>query len=67
LKIDKPDDTNFIMGQTQFIKWAEDLHEALVVESLDRIFRASLATGSPVRSVKLGQRDVKLQTGYRCR
>jgi len=30
VKIDKPDDTNFILGQTQFIKSVEDIHEALV-------------------------------------
>ncbi|SAL45169.1 adenosine-specific kinase [Caballeronia humi] len=27
--IDKPDDTNFILGQSHFIKTVEDLHEAL--------------------------------------
>jgi adenosine/AMP kinase len=30
VKIDKPDATNFIFGQTHFIKSVEDLHEALV-------------------------------------
>lgn len=30
LKIDKPETTNFILGQTHFIKSVEDLHEALV-------------------------------------
>jgi adenosine/AMP kinase len=29
--IDKPEATNFILGQTHFIKSVEDLHEALVV------------------------------------
>jgi adenosine/AMP kinase len=28
--IDKPDDTNFILGQTHFIKTVDDIHEALV-------------------------------------
>jgi len=28
--IDKPDDINFILGQTHFIKSVEDIHEALV-------------------------------------
>ena len=28
--IDKPEDLNFILGQTHFIKTVEDLHEALV-------------------------------------
>ena len=30
IKIDKPKDTNFILGQTHFIKSVEDIHEALV-------------------------------------
>jgi len=30
VKIEKPDDTNFILGQTHFIKSVEDTHEALV-------------------------------------
>jgi len=30
VKIDKPDSTNFILGQSHFIKTVEDLHEALV-------------------------------------
>lgn len=30
VKIDKPDDTNFVFGQTHFIKSVEDIHEALV-------------------------------------
>ena len=30
VKIDKPDETNFILGQSHFIKTIEDIHEALV-------------------------------------
>ncbi len=30
VKIDKPEDINFILGQSHFIKTVEDLHEALV-------------------------------------
>ena len=30
LKIEKPDDINFILGQSHFIKTVEDIHEALV-------------------------------------
>ncbi|MCE5333599.1 MAG: adenosine-specific kinase [Desulfobacteraceae bacterium] len=30
VKIDKPEDINFILGQTHFIKSVEDIHEALV-------------------------------------
>jgi uncharacterized protein len=30
VKIEKPDETNFILGQTHFIKSVEDIHEAVV-------------------------------------
>jgi uncharacterized protein len=30
IKIEKPEDTNFILGQSHFIKTVEDMHEALV-------------------------------------
>lgn len=30
VKIDKPEETNFILGQSHFIKTIEDIHEALV-------------------------------------
>jgi adenosine/AMP kinase len=30
VKFEKPEDTNFILGQTHFIKSVEDIHEALV-------------------------------------
>ena len=30
VRVDKPDATNFILGQTHFIKSVEDIHEALV-------------------------------------
>lgn len=30
IKIDKPDEINFILGQTHFIKSVEDIHEAMV-------------------------------------
>jgi uncharacterized protein len=30
VKVEKPEDTNFILGQSHFIKTVEDVHEALV-------------------------------------
>jgi hypothetical protein len=30
VKIEKPEDTNFILGQSHFIKTVEDIHEAIV-------------------------------------
>jgi adenosine/AMP kinase len=30
VRVEKPDDTNFLLGQTHFIKSVEDIREALV-------------------------------------
>ncbi|HEX9879323.1 MAG TPA: adenosine-specific kinase, partial [Candidatus Binatia bacterium] len=30
VRIEKPDDINFVLGQSHFIKTVEDIHEALV-------------------------------------
>ena len=30
VKVEKPDEVNFILGQSHFIKTVEDIHEALV-------------------------------------
>ena len=30
IKIEKPDEINFILGQSHFIKTVDDIHEALV-------------------------------------
>ena len=30
IKVEKPDEVNFILGQSHFIKTVEDIHEALV-------------------------------------
>ena len=30
IQVDKPEDINFILGQSHFIKTVEDMHEALV-------------------------------------
>ena len=45
VKIDKPDDTNFILGQTHFIKSVEDIHEALVGAGSRHQVRAGLLRG----------------------
>ena len=49
VKIDKPEDINFILGQSHFIKTVEDIHEAMVntvpgregIPRSDRWFRIS--------------------------
>lgn len=45
VKIDKPEATNFILGQTHFIKTVEDIHEALVAAVAGIKVRARLLRG----------------------
>ena len=47
VKIDMPDDTNFILGQTHFIKSVEDIHEALVAAVPGIKFGLALLRGVP--------------------
>jgi adenosine/AMP kinase len=47
VKIEKPDDTNFVLGQTHFIKSVEDIHEALVEVGQDH----RLADQEPLRKM----------------
>lgn len=46
IPIEKPEDLNFILGQTHFIKTVEDVHEALV-QSVPGI-KFGLAFAKPV-------------------
>jgi hypothetical protein len=53
VKVEKPDDTNFILGQTHFIKSVEDNHEALVAAQpfasvvVEEFYLGRLALGLP--------------------
>ena len=46
VKIDKPEDANFILGQTHFIKTVEDLHEALATAHPDLRFGLAFCEAS---------------------
>jgi len=46
MNIEKPDDTNFILGQTHFIKSIEDIHEALVAAVPGIKFRLAFSEAS---------------------
>jgi hypothetical protein len=53
VEIEKPDDTNFFLGQRHFIKSVEDIHEALVAAMPDhrqRFFGPAGRTGRCKRS-----------------
>ena len=46
VKIDKPDDMNFILGQSHFIKTIEDIHEAIVNTSAQMKFGIAFCESS---------------------
>jgi len=67
VKIDKPADMNFILGQTHFIKTVEDIHEAIV--NINPAIKFGLAfceasqkalvrfTGNDVNLIQLAQKN----------
>ncbi|MBS0343288.1 MAG: adenosine-specific kinase [Proteobacteria bacterium] len=65
--IDKPDDMNFILGQSHFIKTIEDLHEAIVQTAPHMKFGIAFCessgpalvrrTGNDTQLVELAQRN----------
>ena len=55
IRIDKPDATNFILGQTHFIKSVEDIHEALVgavPRKFATVLRNELVWSRPTRPTR---------------
>ncbi|MEZ4666348.1 MAG: adenosine-specific kinase [Anaerolineae bacterium] len=61
VKIQKPDDVNFILGQSHFIKTVEDLHEALVNSVPGIRFGLAFCEASGPRLVRLsGNSDAML-------
>lgn len=51
VKIEKPDDTNFVLGQTHFIKSVEDSHSrGGRIRLLDHHFTGLLFGSKPARS-----------------
>jgi adenosine/AMP kinase len=60
IAIDKPEDTNFILGQSHFIKTVEDLHEALVGAVPGIRFGLAFCEASGKRLVRTSGTDEKL-------
>jgi adenosine/AMP kinase len=60
VKIDKPEPTNFILGQTHFIKSVEDIHEALVGAVSGIKFGLAFCEASGKRLVRWSGTDAAL-------
>jgi len=60
LKIDKPEDMNFILGQSHFIKTVEDIHEAIVTTNPGMKFGLAFCEASADALVRLSGNDDKL-------
>jgi adenosine/AMP kinase len=60
VRIDKPEDLNFILGQAHFIKTVEDLHEVLVGSSAHLRFGLAFCESSGPRLVRRSGNDVEL-------
>ena len=58
--VDKPDDTNVIIGQSHFIKTVEDLHEALFGVSPHLRFGLAFCEASGARLVRTSGNDEEL-------
>ena len=60
IKIDKPDETNFILGQPHFIKTVEDIHEAVVQTNPQLKFGLGFCESSGPALVRATGNDQKL-------
>ena len=60
VRIEKPDDTNFILGQAHFIKSVEDIHEALVAAVPGIKFGLAFCEASGPRLVRRTGNDPEL-------
>lgn len=57
VKIEKPEEINFILGQTHFIKTIEDIHEALVTSVPGIRFGAAFCEASGKRLIRWSGTD----------
>ncbi|OQX83841.1 MAG: hypothetical protein B6D63_05580 [Candidatus Latescibacteria bacterium 4484_7] len=55
--IEKPEDINFILGQTHFIKSVEDLHEAMVYSVPNAKFGLAFCEASGARLIRYSGND----------
>lgn len=60
VKIEKPDDVNFILGQSHFIKTVEDIHEAIVQTVPQMKFGIAFCESSGPALVRYSGNDDKL-------
>jgi uncharacterized protein len=63
IPVDKPDETNVIIGQAHFIKTVDDLHEALVGVSPYLHFGIAFCEASGARLVRHSGNDAELVDG----
>lgn len=60
VKIEKPDEMNFILGQAHFIKTVEDIHEAIVTTAPHLKFGLAFCESSGPALVRFSGNDEKL-------
>lgn len=60
VKIEKPDDMNFILGQSHFIKTVEDIHEAIVQTNSQMKFGLGFCESSGPALVRYSGNDAAL-------
>jgi len=61
VEIDKPDDTNFILGQTHFIKSVEDIYEAMIGSVPDAKFGVAFCEASGACKIRSEGNDSYLK------
>jgi uncharacterized protein len=61
VRIEKPEDVNFILGQAHFIRTVEDLHEALVTSVPGAKFGVAFCESSGPRLIRRGGTDPALE------
>ena len=61
VKIEKPDDMNFILGQTHFIKSVEDIYEAMISSVSNAKFGVAFCEASGACKVRSEGNDVELK------
>ena len=61
IKIDKPEDMNFILGQTHFIKSVEDIYEAIVNTVPGAKFGVAFCEASGSCKIRIEGNDPKLR------
>lgn len=61
VEIEKPEDINFILGQTHFIKTVEDIYEAIVSSVPNAKFGISFCEASGACKIRIEGNDIELK------